>query len=273
MAGGLFSIDRAFFYEIGSYDEGMEIWGAENIEMSLRVWMCGGSLELLRCSHVAHVFRKETPYKFPNGVTRTINYNVARLVRVWTDEYEERYFEHNKHSRPYRHACGDVSGRVALRKQLQCKSFDWYLKNVYPEFEMPGNETFVGTVSNVGQNGCLDLNVNTTKAAVNSCQQFKVSQYWTMTAKGLIKQGDQKEGKKCITAADTPNDAVQMKFCNIDTNHQLWTLHKETQTIRLRSSGWCLSVLIENGLKVPVTKPCDGSDAQEWRIVHLSVDY
>lgn len=37
MAGGLFSIDRDFFYEIGSYDEGMEIWGGENIEMSLRV--------------------------------------------------------------------------------------------------------------------------------------------------------------------------------------------------------------------------------------------
>lgn len=37
MAGGLFSIDREFFYEIGSYDEGMKIWGGENIEMSIRV--------------------------------------------------------------------------------------------------------------------------------------------------------------------------------------------------------------------------------------------
>lgn len=35
--GGLFSIDREFFYEIGSYDEGMLIWGGENVEMSLRV--------------------------------------------------------------------------------------------------------------------------------------------------------------------------------------------------------------------------------------------
>lgn len=37
MIGCGFSIDREFFFEIGSYDKGMNIWGSENMEMSLRV--------------------------------------------------------------------------------------------------------------------------------------------------------------------------------------------------------------------------------------------
>lgn len=35
--GCAFSIDREFFYEIGSYDDKMDIWGSENLEMALRV--------------------------------------------------------------------------------------------------------------------------------------------------------------------------------------------------------------------------------------------
>ena len=79
MAGGLFAVNREFFWRIGGYDEGMFGWGGENLELSFRVWRCGGSMEIHPCSSVGHIFRPFHPYHIPHD---SHGINTARMAEV-----------------------------------------------------------------------------------------------------------------------------------------------------------------------------------------------
>lgn len=137
MAGGLFAIDRKYFNELGQYDPHMDLWGGENLELSFKVWMCGGSLQIVPCSRIGHVFRKHRPYASPDG-TDTMLKNSLRVAHVWLDDYKKYFLAQRPDAKNIDY--GDVSDRIELRKNLRCNSFSWYLKNVYPELVLPDDD-------------------------------------------------------------------------------------------------------------------------------------
>ncbi|XP_006873763.1 PREDICTED: putative polypeptide N-acetylgalactosaminyltransferase-like protein 5 [Chrysochloris asiatica] len=137
MPGGIFAIQRHYFNEIGQYDKGMNLWGGENLELSLRIWMCGGQLFIIPCSRVGHITKQHIEDNI--RILRSQAYNSLRLAHVWLDEYKEQFFLQKPGLKSMNY--GNISERVELRKRLGCKSFQWYLDTVFPELEASMNDS------------------------------------------------------------------------------------------------------------------------------------
>ncbi|XP_061579600.1 polypeptide N-acetylgalactosaminyltransferase 5 [Cololabis saira] len=187
MAGGLFSIDKKYFFELGAYDPGLDVWGGENMEISFKIWMCGGEIEIIPCSRVGHIFRGQNPYKFPKDRQKTVERNLARVAEVWLDEYKDLFYGHGYHHLLDKKVIniGNLTEQMELRKRLKCKSFKWYLDNVYPDMEAPLVKA-EGLVFSRGLRKCLALQKGSLSFEV--CDLSKQSQHFNYTWMRHIRQ-------------------------------------------------------------------------------------
>ncbi|KAG7174631.1 Polypeptide N-acetylgalactosaminyltransferase 5-like [Homarus americanus] len=356
MAGGLFAIDKEYFEKIGRYDEGMDIWGGENLEMSFRfadiggvqiwqcggtleiipcshvghvfrdkspysfpggvvnvvmknsarvaevwmdewrdfffemnpgtlpsnpleplsldpchpistksttrptsqVWMCGGTLEISTCSHVGHVFRKSTPYTFPGGTSKIVNKNNARLAEVWLDDWKEFYYSINPGARSVDY--GDVSPRRKLREDLKCKSFRWFLENIYPESQMPLDYFYLGEIRNAETQSCLDTlgRKSGENLGTSYCHGLGGNQVFAYTKRQQIMSDD-----NCLDSSN-PSGPVKLVRCHGMGGNQMWTFNDQDGSIRHVNSGRCLQKPDARDVTLPVLKMCDGSVSQQW---------
>ena len=55
--------------------------------------MCGGRLEIIPCSHVAHLYRKSFPYTWGKNSGFTHIQNCMRVAEVWMDDYKQFYYD------------------------------------------------------------------------------------------------------------------------------------------------------------------------------------
>ena len=131
---------------------------------------------------MGHIFRKRSPYKWTVNGHYVVSRNSIRLAEVWLDEYKKYYYDKIGHDLG---DYGDVSSRIKLRSDLQCKSFQWYLDEVFPEMIIPGEAFASGEIRNDWSNQCVD---SLAKEAVSllPCHH----QYWVLSKQGEIRRDE-----------------------------------------------------------------------------------
>ncbi|XP_060521578.1 polypeptide N-acetylgalactosaminyltransferase 1-like [Cylas formicarius] len=271
MAGGLFAVDKAVFFQIGSYDEGMDVWGGENLEMSFRIWQCGGKIQIVPCSHVGHVFRKSSPYSFPGGISNVLYSNLARVALVWMDDWGKFYFKLNDKARTAKER-QNVTARMELKERLHCKSFRWYLDTVWPQHFFPTNDRFFGKIRNLGKDLCLLRPLRSDKwinqpmgvAKIDRCLEDDIEEeMFVMTQDGFIMTDD----SVCLDAPERDGLGpmkVRILACS-GYSRQKWEHEKNSKQLRHVSNRKCLDVSKEKGHEAElILKDCDGSRTQQW---------
>ncbi|XP_055884830.1 probable N-acetylgalactosaminyltransferase 9 isoform X2 [Biomphalaria glabrata] len=265
MAGGLLAADRNFFFEIGAYDPGMDVWGGENLEISFRVWMCGGKLEFIPCSRVGHIFRSSHPYTFP-GNKDTHGINSMRLAEVWMDDYKRLFYTHRKDLLGTDY--GDISERKELRKKLNCHTFKWYLDNVYPEKFIPDeNVKAWGMVRNPDSGICLDTLQRDEKTVFDvgmfSCQNGgSASQVFSLTLTNELRREE-----ACLDSSGQDGSRVSLRPCTGQQN-QKWIHDKSKNTIVHQASGKCLDTGGQKSGDNVVVNTCSENGNQKWTMQH-----
>ncbi|XP_050093834.1 putative polypeptide N-acetylgalactosaminyltransferase 10 [Anopheles aquasalis] len=281
MAGGLFAISSSFFWELGGYDEMLEIWGAEQYELSFKIWQCGGRMIDVPCSRVGHIYRSYSP--FPNVKTYDfVAKNHKRVAEVWMDEYKQYVYKKD----PLRFSidAGDLTKMKELRRRLNCKPFRWFMEHVAPDlvdwYPPIEPEPFAfGVIQSQANTGlCVEaIDVDGKKGtALMACAKDKVNperfeQHFQFTWRREVKS---MVWSQCLDVSDhTVRVEIPLFPCHTLQGNQLFQYDVDTKQIYIgRDKKYCVEADLANR-RVMVNICSHETLAQQWRIGQMNVEH
>ncbi|XP_029378272.1 probable polypeptide N-acetylgalactosaminyltransferase 8 [Echeneis naucrates] len=272
---GIFAADRGFLGEIGGLDGGMTVYGGENVELGIRVWLCGGSVEVVPCSRVAHIERAHKPYA--PDLNPAMRRNALRVADIWLEDYKRNVMiAWNIPLEGHGIDIGDVSARKKLKDKLQCKPFKWYLDNVYPSLQTWDNILGYGLQNTLHEQYCVDQGALPGNIPVLYECHFQQPQHCYYNTEGEVIIGYIKSHKynpnRCLIdpgSGSTPtlHDCQLAKLSKLSMH---WDF-KQGKEIKNKATKRCLEVAQgENFTYELIIQKCS---AQSWRIQHLVTNF
>ena len=277
MTGGVFAINRNFFWKNGGYDTGrFPGWGGENFELSFKTWLCGGRIDVIPCSHVAHLDRPRAN----ENIEKSNWVNLLRVANIWMDEYKSLVtleFEIYYGSYPHVH---NIEDQLELKKTLNCKPFSWYVENVIPEKFIPERDSQMhGRIRNgANKEICFD-NLQVFGSRIGKLGQYSCNSYLGYTQYFALSKSHELRVALGVHCAEVSKghtfDQIKLSKCNGKLN-QKWKRTAEGSFKHLLSEK-CItppSILhgqsIDNKIEVVSSEligyACVGRKEQTWEI-------
>ncbi|KAI5200460.1 polypeptide N-acetylgalactosaminyltransferase 15 [Manis pentadactyla] len=272
---GVVAMDRHYFQNTGAYDPLMLLQGGENLELSLKAWLCGGSVEILPCSRVGHIYRN------PGGSSpldqEAALRNKVRIAEAWLGSFKDTFYRHNPEALSLSKAeKPDCTERLQLQRRLGCRMFSWFLAHIYPElYPSEGRPRFSGKLHNTGLGLCADcqaagdiLGCAVTLAPCNDSQQ---QQHLEHTGRQGIHFSSPQH--LCF---DVRQEQVILQPCTGEgpgIHQQLWDFQENGMIVHILS-GKCMEAVEQENRRDLYLHQCDGKASQLWRFdkVHAVAD-
>lgn len=161
---------------------------------------------------------------------------------------------------------GDITDRLALRERLQCKSFRWYLQNIYPESQMPLNYAYLGEIRHKVTNNCLDSMGRKQGENVGAvgCHNLGGNQVFAFTSKKELQTDD-----LCLDVSAI-GGPVKLFKCHGMAGNQLWEYDKKTLALKHVNSKQCLGA--PKSGDSPSISSCTGELSQQWQLKEFDWD-
>ncbi|NXQ04900.1 GLT15 acetylgalactosaminyltransferase, partial [Vidua macroura] len=235
-------------------------------------WLCGGSVEIIPCSRVGHVYRNHFPraFSYEDAIVR----NRIRIAETWLGSFKENFYKHDTvayliskvktsvmvcfREKP------DCSERLQLQKRLGCRNFQWFLSNVYPELsQTEDTPRFSGKLYNTGVGFCADYRPGRATAEgsieLSPCSD-SLTQHFEYNMKEILL------GSAPLLCFDVRHGKIVPQNCTkeTDNSNQHWDVQENGMIVHVLS-GKCIEAAKSEDEKDLFLCACNKNANQVWQ--------
>lgn len=109
--------------------------------------MCGGMILTIPCSRVGYIYALESPILSPQLVRNRLVIAASLMDDYKRHFYTARSLTNNSATEIVKKIDASIHATKMLRQNLKCKSFEWYMYNIYYDKKEPrANSQYAGLV-------------------------------------------------------------------------------------------------------------------------------